>query len=739
MKKVLLLSLGFVPAVLFAQMRSVNQGGSLKPTNNPVVKASMVSTQDVCRTSKAASNTSQAKGMTSSVGTIIGRTFYDLQSNGAMQRRVMRYAGSKTSATWTYAPDSTNDQFPNRGAGYNHFNGTTWGPIPTARVEAATRTGWPALCTNASNQDVVISHKFNNNTYGNWELRNTTAGGTLTEYSATNNTTNIWTRTANSGDNIYLLDASQDTNYVVSPAATKQPVLFSKSTDGGVTWSVNHILIPNFPYSRYYRCGGDDYFIDAKDSVVAIVVGGTGRDVTVMKSMDYGATWTYMGVDSFPIAGYHGGATGTITDSIQTNDGNVTCLIDNQGMIHVWYGIYWLKGDPTSSFNYSFFPNLSSSLAYWNEYGHQSILIDQLFTSRHDCGTTGSIAIGTGYNLPGATSKDAMYRAGMISMPQAGIDAQGNIFVVYSALMDEDTTGGDANFPNINNTPHGQNYRDLLMMFLKEDASGAYDSAFASSAVNNTWSGVINLTKTPGFEDVYPSMNRTVDGNVYITWQEDLEPGTNLTNGDPISNNYIKYLEVDANNFMSAASAGSDACAATLIVTPTAKFSYTNTNCTYSFTDISTNSPIQWSWAFGDGSASVTTQNPTHTYNKGGFMKVRLDVWNQGGSAFKSQTINVNSTGCINGVADVANDYNFSIFPNPSTGLVNVTFNDMIANNATISVENILGQQVAKLENQNISNNAKVTFDLSTQTNGVYFIKFQSANKNFTQKFVIEK
>jgi PKD repeat protein len=234
-------------------------------------------------------------------------------------------------------------------------------------------------------------------------------------------------------------------------------------------------------------------------------------------------------------------------------------------------------------------------------------------------------------------------------------------------------------------------------------------------------------------------MNRTVDGNVYITWQEDLEPGTNLTNGDPISTNYIKYLEVNTNSFMSAASAGNDACASTLIVTPVAKFSYTNTNCTYSFTDISTNSPIQWSWAFGDGSAPVTVQNPTHTYNKGGFMKVRLDVWNQGGSAFKSQTVNVNAAGCINGVTDVANDYNFSIFPNPSTGLVNVTFNDMIANNATISVENILGQQVAKLENQDISNNAKVTFDLSAQTNGIYFIKFQSANKNFTQKFVIGK
>jgi PKD repeat protein len=738
MKKVLLLSLGFVPAVLFAQMRSVNHGTAIKPSSSSIAKGSMI-VQDVNHSGAKGNSASPKSTSTGTVGSVIGRTFYDLQSNGAVQRRVTRFAGNKTSATWTYSPDSTNDQYPNRGAGYNHFNGTTWKPFPTARVESATRTGWPALCTNASNQDVVISHKFSGSSYGNYELKNTVAGGTFTEATVTNNTTNIWTRTANSGDYVYLLDASQDTNTVVAPATTRQPVLFSKSTDGGVTFTTNHILIPNFPYSRYYRCGGDDYFIDAKDSIVAIAVAGTGRDVTVMKSMDYGVTWTAIVADTFPIAAYHGGPTGSITDSIFTNDGNVTCLIDNNGMIHVWWGLQVIKGDPNSSFSWGTYTSLSNSLVYWNENGKKSIIIDNLFSSEHNCGALDTFIIGTGYNLSGTTSKDAIYRSGMISMPQAGIDPVGNIFVVYSAIMDADTTGGTSSDPNINNTPRGQNYRDLLMMFLKEDATGShYDSAVVSGA-NSTWSKPINITKTPGYEDVYPSMARGVDNNVYITWQEDLEPGTNLTNGDPISNNYIKYLEVDANAFMSAA-VNADICPTVAsIPVPVAQIGVANNGCVYSFTDLSTGNPIQWNWAFGDGSAASTLKNPTHTYNKGGTFKTRLDVSNQGGHHFATLKVTVDATGCVNGVSEAVNDYNFSIYPNPSTGVVNVSFDDLIATNATISVENLLGQTVAKLNNQTINSNSKISFDLSAQTNGVYFIKFQSANKNFTQKFVIEK
>jgi hypothetical protein len=455
--------------------------------------------------------------------------------------------------------------------------------------------------------------------------------------------------------------------------------------------------------------------------------------------MDWGVTWTSMVADAFPIAAYHGGATGTITDSIRTNDGNVTCLIDNYGQVHVWWGTYWLKGDPTSSASWSFYPNLSSALAYWNEDGMQTTIIDNLQTSIHDCDQSGQITIGTGYNLTGSTAKDAIYRSGMISMPQAGIDVNGNIFVTYSAIMENDTTG-DA---NVNNSPKGQNYRDLMMMFLKEDAFPAnghhYDSAFSVTSTGNTWSGVVNVTKTPGFEDVYPSMARGVDANVYLVWQEDLEPGTNLTNGDDIGNNYIKYLEIDAANFMAAATGANDVCSTISLDVPSANFTYTNNVCTYSFTDVSTNSPVSWNWAFGDASAPSTVKNPTHTFNKGGTFQVRLDVWNQIGTHNAKKKITVDGVGCVNGINDAVNDYNLSVFPNPSTGLINISFNDMNVNNASISIENILGQQIAKLDNQTIVNNTKVTFDLATQANGVYFIKFQSANKNFTQKFVIEK
>jgi PKD repeat protein len=49
------------------------------------------------------------------------------------------------------------------------------------------------------------------------------------------------------------------------------------------------------------------------------------------------------------------------------------------------------------------------------------------------------------------------------------------------------------------------------------------------------------------------------------------------------------------------------------------------------FTDLSTNSPTAWLWAFGDGGAS-TDQSPTHVYAAPGFYTVSLTVTNAGGS-----------------------------------------------------------------------------------------------------------
>jgi uncharacterized protein (TIGR02145 family) len=64
------------------------------------------------------------------------------------------------------------------------------------------------------------------------------------------------------------------------------------------------------------------------------------------------------------------------------------------------------------------------------------------------------------------------------------------------------------------------------------------------------------------------------------------------------------------------------------------------------FTDQSTNSPISWSWDFGDGT-SGTEQNPTHIYTAIGVFSVTLTVSNEKGSnsIIKESFITVNSKG----------------------------------------------------------------------------------------------
>ena len=63
---------------------------------------------------------------------------------------------------------------------------------------------------------------------------------------------------------------------------------------------------------------------------------------------------------------------------------------------------------------------------------------------------------------------------------------------------------------------------------------------------------------------------------------------------------------------------------------------------TVQFTDKSTNSPVLWSWYFGDGTTISTKQNPTHHFTNSGSYKVILMVSNNIGTNFTSQMISVN-------------------------------------------------------------------------------------------------
>jgi len=79
---------------------------------------------------------------------------------------------------------------------------------------------------------------------------------------------------------------------------------------------------------------------------------------------------------------------------------------------------------------------------------------------------------------------------------------------------------------------------------------------------------------------------------------------------------------------------------------PTADFSYTTTDLTADFTDLSTDSDgsvVGWDWDFGDGNTS-TAQNPSYTYGAEGTYSVSLTVTdNDGATGSTSQDVSVSS------------------------------------------------------------------------------------------------
>jgi PKD repeat protein len=84
---------------------------------------------------------------------------------------------------------------------------------------------------------------------------------------------------------------------------------------------------------------------------------------------------------------------------------------------------------------------------------------------------------------------------------------------------------------------------------------------------------------------------------------------------------------------------------------PVANFTATPTSgmapLTVRFTDTSTNSPINWSWSFGDGSTD-TMENPVHVYTGAGTYNVSLNATNAAGSNTVTKTGYITVTGSNN-------------------------------------------------------------------------------------------
>ena len=92
-------------------------------------------------------------------------------------------------------------------------------------------------------------------------------------------------------------------------------------------------------------------------------------------------------------------------------------------------------------------------------------------------------------------------------------------------------------------------------------------------------------------------------------------------------------------------------------------------------------------------------------------------------------------------IHNTTNNANLVIYPNPNDGILNISFNMSNNGNATLSIFDIKGSLIDKIELKNLNkgkNTYKKTLD-SYKNNQVYFITFETKTQKATQKLILEK
>lgn len=453
---------------------------------------------------------------------IVASTYWDAQSYGCMSSRMYARPNGNPAASWIFTEEESN--YTDRGTGYNVRDNGAWGNA-TSRIEAV-RTGFPSIVVLGDGSEVAISHNTSILPYKLWMAKKAPGGNTWTE-SALPGPAGIrmlWPKVAVGGpDNMTIhvigitAPTASNTGGVVYKGMNGH-VLYYRSLDGGQTWDKQNIVIPGLDSTRYTAISADSYTIDASGNTVAVSVfqSRAWSDIRLFKSTDNGENWSDTAVRDFPdaVEGYISlpGNSYTVDDigevdtlkpnemAILSNDGFGSILIDHSGEVHVWFGRMYVMDNVFTDSTYFIYPG-TNGLMYWKEsFGANNF---QIIAGALDYDNDNSINITD-------LAQIAPYGGACISsFPVSGIDASGTIYVVYSAIHELYLTDNEF-------------YRHLYLI--------------KSTDGGETWGDPLEISKAPYVDEVtesfiecvYPSIQRNITDQVWVLYQQDLTPGTNV-------------------------------------------------------------------------------------------------------------------------------------------------------------------------------------------------------------------
>ena len=165
-------------------------------------------------------------------------------------------------------------------------------------------------------------------------------------------------------------------------------------------------------------------------------------------------------------------------------------------------------------------------------------------------------------------------------------------------------------------------------------------------------------------------------------------------------------------------------------VSPT--FNYNQSNNTFVFNNTTATS-TSWLWTFGDGNSSAS-QNPTYTYAANGTYTVTLHATNGVCSDSITETVTVTTTG----INSYSNTNALSVFPNPATDNLQISFNTTESGKEwTIKLNTVLAETLITKKITTVSGSNQLSLNLSELANGIYFLELQTNEEKIVRR--IEK
>ena len=165
---------------------------------------------------------------------------------------------------------------------------------------------------------------------------------------------------------------------------------------------------------------------------------------------------------------------------------------------------------------------------------------------------------------------------------------------------------------------------------------------------------------------------------------------------------------------------------------PVAKFGYSSNLRTVSFMDSSINGQ-QMAWLFGDGGFS-NIANPSHLYLSNGPFTVQQIVQSQCGIDTFTQIITFNV-----GIEEILKESNIHVYPNPSSGRVNLDISFLPQSGLMITVEDLAGRAVYKRTVQHQGGVFSHVLNLENLENGLYVISISTEGIEARFKLEVQK